>query len=493
MTAKPLRLGDVLLMRGLVAVKDLQAALDRQRKQGGPLGESVIALGLLSPEQLQAVLRETPAVPFTVDATGVSRSALLGLMLKFMRMEGCETLPELSARTKLHQAVLQELLAEATIQRLVQALGSVQQGLVSYARYSLTDQGRVAAAEALAQSQYLGPAPVSLSAFQAQVSRQAIANENLVEDAMLQGFSGLSMPANFVRKLLPAVRAGRTVLLYGPPGNGKTSVGSRIADMFRHVVYVPYAVEVSGQVIKVFDGTLHKPYGEGMSAAALSSGESLLMESFDARWQACRRPVAMAGGELTLEMLDLGFDASTKFYEAPLHMKALNGVLLIDDFGRQKVSPIELLNRWIVPMESRIDYLKLNSGMSFQIPFDELVIFSTNLDPSDLVDPAFLRRIPYKVEVAGPSVEEYRRVFLAVAKQRGLTIEGEALDHIVRRLQEGGHDLAYFQPRFLCEQAFQMCACFSLPPVITLEVADEGLENLYVDLIAKEPRRVPVT
>ena len=302
---------------------------------------------------------------------------------------------------------------------------------------------------------------------------------------MLRGFSGLSMPANFVRKLLPAVRAGRTVLLYGPPGNGKTSVGSRIADMFRHVVYVPYAIEVSGQVIKMFDGTLHKPYGEGMPAAALSSGESLLLESFDARWQACRRPVAMAGGELTLEMLDLGFDASTKFYEAPLHMKALNGVLLIDDFGRQKVSPVELLNRWIVPMESRIDYLKLNSGMSFQIPFDELVIFSTNLDPSDLIDPAFLRRIPYKIEVAGPSVEEYRRVFLAVAKQRGLAMDGEALDHIVRRLQEGHHDLAYFQPRFLCEQAFQLCACFALPPVITREVADEGLENLYVDLIAR--------
>lgn len=489
MTAdKLLRLGDVLLMRGLVAVEDLEAALDRQREQGGPLGESVVALGLLSPEQLQAVLRDVPALPFTVGATGVSRSALLGLLLKFMRMEGCETLPELGSRMKLHQSVLQELLAEATTQHLVQALGSVQQGLVSYMRYSLTDQGRVAAAEAMAQSQYLGPAPVSLAAFQAQVGRQAIANENLVEDVMRRGFAGLSMPANFVRKLLPAVRAGRTVLLYGPPGNGKTSVGSRIADMFRDVIHVPYAIEVSGQVIKMFDDTLHKPYGREMSTPALSSGEGLLLESFDARWQACRRPVAMAGGELTLEMLDLGFDAGTKFYEAPLHMKALNGVLLIDDFGRQRVSPTELLNRWIVPMESRIDYLKLNSGMSFQIPFDELVIFSTNLDPSDLVDPAFLRRIPYKVEVAGPSAEEYRQVFAAAATQRGLAIEGGTLDHIVQRLEEGGHDLAYFQPRFVCEQAFQLCACFSLPPVITREVADEGLENLYVDLIARKAR-----
>lgn len=205
---KRLRLGDILLMRGLIAVKGLEAALDRQREQGGPLGESVVALGLLSPAQLQAVLREIPALPFTVAATGVSRSALLGLLLKFMRMEGCETLLELGSRMKLHQSVLQELLAEATAQYLVQALGSVQQGLVSYMRYALTDQGRVAAADAMAQSHYLGPAPVSLPAFQAQVKKQAIANENLAEDAIRRGFSSLSMPANFARKLLPAVLPG---------------------------------------------------------------------------------------------------------------------------------------------------------------------------------------------------------------------------------------------------------------------------------------------
>ena len=483
---RPLRLSDVLLLRGLVTVQDMEAALDRQREQGGALGENVVALGLLSTEQLVDVLRNVPAMPFKAADTGINRSTLIGLLLKFMRMEGCETLPEFCARMKLHQAVVQDLLAEITAQHLVQVLGSVQKGLATYVRYSLTDQGRVAAAEAMAQSQYIGPAPVSLAAYQAQVRKQAIANENLRGDAMSKAFHGLNMPPGFVRKLLPAVRAGRTVLLYGPPGNGKTSVGSRIADMFRDIVYIPHAIEVGGQLVKLFDSALHKPYED--DKLALPAGESLLMESFDPRWQACRRPVVTAGGELTLEMLDLGFDASTKIYEAPLHMKALNGVFLIDDFGRQRVSPTELLNRWIVPMESRIDYLKLNSGMSFQLPFDELVIFSTNLDPSDLVDPAFLRRIPYKLEVAGPNVEDYRRVFLAVAKDRGLAVEPETLDHVVQRLQAGGHDLAYFQPRFLCEQAYQLCGCFGLPLVITRDIVDEGLENLYVDLIAKDPQ-----
>ena len=482
---KPLRLGDVLLMRGLVAVDGLEAALDRQRREGGPLGESVVALGLMTSEQLLAVLRETPAVPFRAADTGVSRTTLMGLLLKFMRQEGCETLPDLSERTKLHQGVLKELLVEATAQHLVQVLGSVQHGLVTYVRHTLTDKGLAAAAEAMARSQYLGPAPVSLASFQSQVGKQAIANEDVRAGAMGQGFSGLSMPANFTRKLLPAIRAGRTVLLYGPPGNGKTSVGSRIAELFRNVVYVPYAIEVSGQIIKMFDATLHKPYAD-VRATPLSSGDSLLIEDIDPRWQACRRPVVMAGGELTLEMLDLGFDATTRFYEAPLHMKALNGVMLIDDFGRQRISPAELLNRWIVPMESRIDYLKLNSGISFQIPFDELLIFSTNLDPSDLVDAAFLRRIPYKLEIAGPSLDEYVAVFQAAAVQRGLAIEPGTLDHVVRRLREGGHELAYFQPRFLCDQALQLCTCFGLPPVITQDVVDDGLENLYVDLITRD-------
>ncbi len=478
-----MRLGDILLYRGLVSAEGLERALKLQREKSGRLGEYLIELGLISHEQLHAVLEETPSSPLNVQQTGISRASLLGLMLKFMRADSCETLPDLSKKMGLPHSVIQELMEEATTQKLVQTLGSSVVGLVRYIRYTLSDLGRAAAGDALAQSAYLGPAPVSLSTYQTQVRRQAIRNENLREANFRAGFSDLNVPDAYVRKLLPAVQAGRTILLYGPPGNGKTSIGTRISKMFRDVVYIPYALEIGGQIIKIYDTGVHKPYNDGPGAAAsLSESGSVKLEGFDMRWVPCRRPVAMAGGELTLEMLDLRYDPVTKFYDAPLHMKALNGLFLIDDFGRQKVNPTELLNRWIVPLESRIDYLTLNTGMSFMIPFDELVLFSTNLKPADLMDPAFLRRIPYKIEVLGPEVAEYRKIFAAVATKHQLAISDYVFQHIVGRLRSASYDLAYFQPNFLCEQIAQICSCFNEPREVTIDLAEEALKNLYVDL-----------
>ncbi|MEJ0046035.1 MAG: hypothetical protein WDN04_07870 [Rhodospirillales bacterium] len=256
--------------------------------------------------------------------------------------------------------------------------------------------------------------------------------------------------------------------------------------MFRDLVYIPYAIEVNGQIIKMYDTGVHKPYDPAINAPAQNSGDNLQLETFDTRWVACRRPVAVAGGELTLEMLDLRYDANTKFYDAPLHMKALNGLFLIDDFGRQKVSPTEFLNRWIVPLESRIDYLTLHTGQSFMIPFDELVIFSTNLEPADLMDPAFLRRIPYKIELVGPTMEEYRRIFFNAAENQGLEISSTVFEYIAQRLVRAGYALAYFQPRFLCDQVANIVSCFGLPRTITRDLADEALENLYVDMKKSE-------
>jgi len=477
-----MRLGDILLYRGLVSAEGLERALKLQREKSGRLGEHLVELGLITHEQLHAVLEETPSAPLNIQQTGISRASLLGLMLKFMRTDSCETLPDLSKKMGLPHSVIQELIEEATTQKLVQTLGSNVVGLVRYIRYTLSDLGRAAAADALAQSGYLGPAPVSLAAYQAQVTKQAIRNENLREPAFRAGFGDLNVPDAYVRKLLPAVRAGRTILLYGPPGNGKTSIGTRISKMFRDVVYIPYAMEIGGQIIKIYDTGLHKPYHDSSGGSTLSDGGSVKLEAFDMRWVPCRRPVAMAGGELTLEMLDLRFDPITKFYDAPLHMKALNGLFLIDDFGRQKVNPTELLNRWIVPLESRIDYLTLNTGMSFMIPFDELVMFSTNLRPADLMDPAFLRRIPYKIEVLGPDPAEYRKIFANVAAKNKLAISNHVFQHIVGRLTSGSYDLAYFQPNFLCEQISQICSCFNEPREITIDLAEEALKNLYVDL-----------
>jgi hypothetical protein len=481
-----MRLEKVLVARGIASVVDIAAAVERQRTRGGRLGEHLLALGLVSQDAISQLLDETPPMPRNIAETGIPRSSLLQLLLKFMRVESCEVLPDLSERMKLPHTVVQELIDEAITQRLLNVLGSTTTGIVKYVRYGLSDQGRADAGAALEQSQYVGPAPVSLASFQAQVLRQSIRRERLDLAALQAGLGNLVVDERYLRKLLPALNAGQTILLYGPPGNGKTSIGRIVASLFRQPVHVPFALEVDGQIIKVYDERLHTPFVDGMEGemAALNvitNPGSVQVEGFDPRWMICKRPVAVAGGEMSLDMLELRYDTDSKTYDAPLHMKALNGVFLIDDFGRQRVAPADLLNRWIIPLENRIDYLKLKTGKSFSIPFDEMVMFSTNLEPSDLMDPAFLRRIPYKIHMTGPDIAGFRRTFELAAAACGLTFTDEVFEMVVRRLSGGGtNGLAYYQPKFLCEQVRQVCACFGLVPEMTLELVEEALGNLYV-------------
>lgn len=473
-----MRLGEILVGQGLVSMAQIEAAAARQKLCGGRLGESLIALGALTAAQFDDVIRATPATPRSVAETAVPATLLINLMLKFMHVERQDNAADLAARLKLSQLVVQALLDDAVKRQYVQALGM---GGGSQTRYGLSERGRTAAVEAVAQNLYFGPAPVPLAAFQQQVLRQRITNEITDAAALNSVFDGLVVPDHYLRKIGPAINAGRTVLLFGPPGNGKTTMATRVAKVFKQVVCVPYAIEVDGQIIKMFDSGLHKPAISETQQQALEAGSDLQREGFDQRWVACARPVVIAGGELNLEMLELQYNAESKFYEAPLHMKALNGVFLIDDFGRQQLTPEALLNRWIVPMESRFDYLKLNTGKSFQIPFDELLIFSTNLEPADLMDGAFLRRIPYKIKLFEPTREEYRRIFDAIAAHSGLVLEDAVFEYIVGLLAEK-YGLAYYQPKFICDQTMEACKFDGVPPELTRARAGDALANLYVEI-----------
>ena len=413
------RLGEQLLEGKVVTEAQLQEGLERQRRRGGRIGDNLLALGFLTPEGLDAVFTLHPAPLLAVQDTGLDLLFIADLVMKHASIMGDFTAPDVSDRIKLPPGIVNDALEVLKRHKYVEVKGSAGYSMLKY-RYSVTGIGGARAAELLDICRYIGPAPVSLDAYKAMARAQTVKHVVVDETTVRVAFSNLIISDALLRRIGPAVSAGRAIFIYGPSGNGKTTIAETIGNILPGSVYVPYALLVGGQIITVFDTVNHVPVEPQRAPHDL-----------DQRWILCRRPVILAGGELTLRMLDLDFNVISKFYEAPLQMKANNGLFIIDDFGRQLVEPRQLLNRWIVPLERRADFLGLHTGMKFEIPFDQLVIFSTNLDPEGLVDEAFLRRIRYKIKVGQPSLGEYQAIFERVCAANSVPFRKDVFDHLI--------------------------------------------------------------
>ena len=473
-------MGDILVAKGLIQKEDIKRALDYQRTNGGRFGECLVALGAVTAEQIAEVMAEVPAAPRNLGEIDVEPMLLLQLMIKGMYIESLETPSQIANSMKLPDAVVNELLGDAVDRKLLEIVGQAESSasLLSEMRYQLSQAGRSWAVESLDQNQYTGAAPVTLDAFTERVMRQRITNEWVTRDDIVQAFEHLVIPDRFVDRLGPSINSGTAILIYGPAGNGKTTIAEIIGGIFSNVIYIPYCFEVDGQIVKVFDPSVHKPINS--EAVDGSAPPSILREPLDKRWVPCYRPMVITGGELTLDMLDLKFSEISKFYEAPLHIKAINGLFVVDDFGRQRAAPEDILNRWILPLSNRVDYLNLHTGKSFQVPFDELVIFSTNMHPADLMDPAFLRRITYKLETVEPPEDLYREVFENASRKANLELTDDIYQQVVDEVRAHDAPLAYYHPVFIVGQVLASCKFAGIPPQFTKDNVHDAMLNLFI-------------
>lgn len=376
-----------------------------------------------------------PAAPRTMEETGLSDSQVTALLLKALYQHGALLGSELAEFLCLPYVILDDPLLAATQRHFVEVLSTAGHSRAGY-RFELTDEGRGRASGALEASRYVGPAPVPLKQFKEWADRQTVRTEKISRQLLLGAFGDLVLPDEIMDALGPAVNSGASIFLHGAPGNGKTAIAERLGALISTEVYLPYALIVDGHIIVVFDPVYHHTTDNPRERHKTDSGLVRKDFSADRRFVKVRRPTVFVGGELTMDQLDLQLSEYSKIYRAPFQVKASGGVLIVDDFGRQRMSPAELLNRWIVPLEKGFDTLTLDTGVKFPVPFDCILIFATNLNPRSLVDEAFLRRIQFKVEVKSPDRRALEKIFRINCEEIGMVYRQEAVDFLFRRFYD---------------------------------------------------------
>lgn len=420
---------------------------------------------------------EIPDQPTSVEDIGLPEGFLHNLTLKVLYTQGTMEGGEIAERLALpFGSVLRDLLDQLEDEQYLEVKGGGQ--FASEWEYQITGEGRTRAREIFEEDRYVGPAPVPLDQYDEVTARFAVSDERVSESDLSRAFSDLQVPEEYFDVFGPAINSGQSVFVYGEPGNGKTAMCERAVRSFQDYVGIPHAVFAGGSLIKVFDEHHHEAEELGDDA------------SIDRRWNVCRRPFISVGGELTMDELDLIYNPDIGYYEAPFQMKANTGLLLIDDFGRQQMSPGELLNRWIVPLEKRRDFLTLHTGQKIDVPFEVLVFYSTNLDPVELVDEAFLRRLRYKIEATNPTEEEYRELFHEVCNDEGFRCTGQVLDYLLREHYENtGRAMRRCHPRDLVETIVDYCDYHDEDVRIDEDTLDRAARTYFPDNVIQETNR----